>query len=223
MSTKERVFSQKFKLTEHKGKYGIIDINENVILYPVYDSICELDSYDFIVEQNGKLGYAYFNEQGDKELLLPLYDVIIKKKHGLSLERRSKDTKEYFWYDTKSHTLYSGTRHIRSFKEHDLLISTRQCDYLKPPYLKKWGQDALIKIPSNISLDILYEIPFGEFSAFVAIEECENNEYKYCFLIVKKDGYFTISSLKENIEDLYKIMEDIKCNSNIIWLLPKQK
>ena len=49
MSTKNRIFSNRFFLTEYEGKYGLSDKN-GVILYSAYDSICELDSFDFIIE-----------------------------------------------------------------------------------------------------------------------------------------------------------------------------
>ena len=42
MSTKNRAFSNKFSLVECEGKYGLNNEN-NVVLYPVYNSICELD------------------------------------------------------------------------------------------------------------------------------------------------------------------------------------
>ena len=59
-------------------------------MYPAYDSILELDNYDFIIEQNGKFGYAYFNEKVEIELILPLYDAIITKEYGLSLIKRQE-------------------------------------------------------------------------------------------------------------------------------------
>lgn len=140
MSTKNRIISSKFSITEYENKYGLME-KEKTILYPVYDSICELDDLDFIIEQNGKFGYADYNELGEIELLLPLYDVIIKKEHGLSLIRRGEEGNIYFWYDTKNHILYPNMKHIRSFKEHDLFISTKKCDYDKSPFLKKWGEN----------------------------------------------------------------------------------
>ena len=99
MSTKNRNFSNKFSLVENEGKYGLNN-GKNVVLYPVYDSICEFDNFDFIIEQDGKFGYADYNEQCERELLLPLYDVIIKKEHGLSLMKRTEQGNEYYWYDT---------------------------------------------------------------------------------------------------------------------------
>ena len=226
MSTKNRAFSNKFSLVECEGKYGLNN-GSDVVLYPVYDSICELDNFDFIIEQDGKFGYADFNENGEIELLLPLYDVIIKKEHGLSLAKRTEQGNKYYWYDTKNHTLHPNMMYIRSFREYDLFVSTKKCDYKKPPFLKKWGENTYLEIPFDISVDILYEIPCGSFSVFVVIEERDNEQYEYCFLIAKTDGYYTFTASKNNLEELYKtipaLMEDIKCNSKIVWLLPKQK
>lgn len=227
MSTKNRIFSNKFSLVEYEGRYGLNN-GENIVLYPVYDSICELDDLDFIIEQDGKFGYVDFNEQDEIVLLLPLYDVIIKKEHGLYLIRRTEEGQMYFWYDTKNHTLHPNMMHIRSFKEYDSFASTKKCDCKKPPFLKKWGDNICLEIPFDINADILYEIPCGSFSLFVVVEECENNEYEYCFLIAKNDGYYTFTASKSNLEELYNtlpaLMEDIKCcNSKIIRLLPKQK
>ena len=106
MSTKNRTFSNEFKVTEYEGKYGL-NRKEGVILYPVYDSIWELDDFDFVIEQNGQFGYAYFGESGEIELLLPLYDAIIKKEDGLSLVRRGENGNVYFWYDIKKHALHT--------------------------------------------------------------------------------------------------------------------
>lgn len=235
MSTKNRIFSKEFCLTEYEGKLGINDKNGKTILYPVYDSIWELDSFDFIIEEYGKFGYADFNEHGEIELLLPVYDVIIKKEHGLSLIKRGEldeDIKiasgeQHFWYDTKFHTLHPNMMHIRSFREYDLFVSTKKCDYKKPPFLKKWGENIYLEIPYDVNVDILYEIPCGSFSLFVVVEECENDEYEYCFLIAKKDGQYTFTISKNNLEELYKtiptLMEGIKCNSKTVWLLPRQK
>ncbi|MBQ7761621.1 MAG: hypothetical protein IJ400_06160 [Clostridia bacterium] len=227
MSTKNRIFSNKFSLVEHKGKFGLNN-GKNVVLYPVYDSIWELDSFDFIIEQSGKFGYAEFDEQNETELLLPLYDVIIKKEHGLSLAKRTEQENEYFWYDTKSHTLHSNTMYIRSFREYDLFVSTKKCDYKKPPFLKKWGESIYLEIPYDVNVDILYEIPCGSFSLFVVLEERENDEYEYCLLIVKTDGRYTFTTSKKSVEKLYKTLpsltEELKCSlKNTIWLLPRQK
>ena len=226
MSTKNRNFSNKFSLVEYEGKYGLNNEN-NVVLYPVYDSICELDNFDFIIEQDGKFGYADYNEQGEIELLLPLYDVIIKKEHGLSLMKRTEQGKEYFWYDIKNHTLHPNMMHIRSFREYDLFVSTKKCDHKKPPFLKKWGENIYLEIPFDANVDILYEIPCGSLLFFVAIEELDNEQYECCFLIVKNDGHYTFTASKNNLEELYKtipaLLEDIKCNSKIVWLLPRQK
>jgi hypothetical protein len=226
MSVKSRVFSNKFSLVECEGKYGLNNGN-NVVLYPVYDSICELDDFDFIIEQDGKFGYADFNKNGERELILPLYDVIIKKEHGLSLAKRTEERNQYFWYDTKAHTLHSNIMHIRSFGEYDLFVSTKKCDYKKPPFLKKWGENTYLEIPYDANIDILCEIPCGTLSFFVVIEECDNEQYGYCFLIAKNDGHYTFTTPKNNLEELYKtipaLMEDIKCNSKIVWLLPRQK
>ena len=227
MSTKNRIFSNKFSLVEYEGKYGLNDGND-VVLYPVYDSIWELDNFDFIIEQDGKFGYADYNEQGERELLFPLYDVIIKKEHGLSLAKRTEQGNEYYWYDTKNHTLHSNMMYVRSFREHDLFVSTKKCDYKKPPFLKKWGENIYLEIPYDVNVDILYEIPCGSFSLFVVVEECENDAYEYCFLIAKKDGNYTFTASKKSIEELYKTLpsltEEIKCSlKNTIWLLPKQK
>ena len=236
MNTKNRIFSNDFNVTENDGKYGLNDKNGKTILYPAYDSIWELDSFDFIIEQDGKFGYVDFNEQNEIELLLPLYDVIIKKEHGLSLIKRGELDEEIktvygeqrFWYDTKSHTLHPNMTHIRSFKEHDLFISTKKCDYGKAPFLKKWGENIYLEIPYDVSIDILYEIPCGSFSLFVVVEECENDAYEYCFLIAKKDGNYTFTASQKSIEELYKTLpsltEELKCSlKNTIWLLPKQK
>ncbi|MBQ7353185.1 MAG: hypothetical protein IJW54_04180 [Clostridia bacterium] len=227
MSTKNRIFSNNFNTTEYDGKYGLNDKSGKTILHPVYDSIWELDSFDFIIEQDGKFGYADFNEQGEIELLLPIYDVIIKKEHGIFLTERTEQGNKYFWYDTKAHTLHSNMMYIRSFREYDLFVSTKKCDYKKPPFLKKWGESIYLEIPYDVSVDILYEIPCGSFSLFVVVEECKNDEYEYCLLIVKTDGQYTFTAPKNNLEELYKtiptLMEDIKCNSKTVWLLPRQK
>lgn len=228
MSIKNRIFSNDFNVTENDGKYGLNDKNGKTILYPVYDSIWELDNLDFIIEQKGKFGYADFNGQNEIELLLPFYDVITKKEHGLSLTKRTEQGNEYFWYDTKGHTLHPNMMHIRSFKEYDLFISTKKCDYGKSPFLKKWGEITYLEIPYNVSADILYEIPCGSFSLFVVIEERENDEYEYCFLIVKNDGKYTFTASKKSIEELYRIFpnltEELKCSlKNTVWLLPRQK
>lgn len=155
MNTKNRIFSKEFCLTEQEGKYGTNDKNGKTILYPVYDSIWELDSFDFIIEQDGKFGYADFNEQNETELLLPLYDVIIKKEHGLSLIKRGELDEEIktvcgeqrLWYDTKSHTLHPNMMHIRSFKEHDLFISTKNVTTKSPHSLKNGEKIHILKYP----------------------------------------------------------------------------
>ncbi len=228
MSTKNRIFSNGFYVTEYEGKYGLNDKNGKTIVHPVYDSIWELDSFNFIIEQDKKFGYLDFNEQNETELLLPLYDVIIKKEHGLSLAKRTEQENEHFWYDTKVHTLHSNMMQIRSFREYDLFVSTKKSDYGKPPYLKKWGENIYLEIPFDVNVDILYEIPCGSLSFFVVIEELDNEQYEYCFLIAKNDGRYTFTTSKKSIEELYKtlprLMEELKCNlMNTIWLLPKQK
>ena len=237
MSTKKRIFSNDFNVIEHEGKYGLNDKKGKTILYPVYDSICELNDFDFVIEQNGKFGYAFFDEKNNVELLLPLYDVIIKKKHGLSLIKRGEYDQhikmvckdQHLWYDIKSHALHPNTMHIRSFIEYDLFISTKKCDYGNPPYLKKWGEDSYLEIPYDASIDILYEIPCGTVSLFVVVEEGENDEYEYCFLIAQKDGRYRFTISKKSIEELYKtipdLMENLKCSlmNTQQWLLPRHK
>lgn len=223
MSTKNRLFSKKFSLTEHGGKYGIVK-EEKTILHPVYDSIWEMDNDDFIIEQNGKFGYAHFNTQGERELILPCYDVIIKKKHGLSLYRREKE-RQYFWYDTNSYTLFKSFMHIKSFKNYDLFVSTKKCYKGKMPFLKKWGENKIIEIPFDTSADILYDIDCGEYTYFLMIEEAEG-EYEYSFLIVKENSDYTFSVTKKSVLELYEIlpniMEDVKCNKSIVWNIAKQ-
>ena len=229
MSTKNRIFSSKFCVSEENGKYGVNDKDGSVVLYPVYDSICELDCFDFIIEQDGKFGYASFNQKNEMELLLPLYDVIIKKEHGLYLLKRgeSKECRQHLWYDLKSHTLHPNIMHIHSFKEYDAFISTKKSEQGKPQFLKKWGEGLYLEIPFEESIDILFEIPCGKLTFFIMLEEVENEEYEHSFLIVKEDGYYTFSASKRNREELYKMLpklvEDLKCNSNVIWLLPEQK
>ena len=226
MSTKNRIFSSSLCLTEYDGKYGISTSEGRVLLYPVYDSIWELDDFDFIIEQDGKFGYASFNEENEIELLLPLYDVIIKKEHGLSLIKRGEG-EQYLWYDLKSHTLHPNIKWLRGFKEYDVFISTKKCDNGKPQFLKKWGENTYLEIPFDVNIDILYEIPCDKLNMFIMLEEIEDAEYEYSFLIVKENGYYTFSAPKKSKEELYKILprlqEDLKCNPNIVWLLPEQK
>lgn len=231
MSTKNKIFSSDFCLTESNGKYGIETKEGKTVLYPVYDSICELDELDFIIEKDGKLGYASFNEENEIELLLPLYDAIIKKRHGLSLIKRGEENEHlkspegrvYLWYDLKSHTLHPNLRCLRSFKEYDAFISTKKCDYGKPQLLKKWGENKYLEMQFDTNIDILYEIPTKNFNVFIMLEETESSDYEYSFLIVKENGHYTFSAPKKSIEELYKILpillEDLKCNQNVLWLL----
>ncbi len=229
MSTKNRIFSPRFCVSEANGKYGVNDSDGSVVLYPVYDSICELDSFDFIMEQDGRFGYASYDQKNEIELLLPLYDVIIKKEHGLCLLKRgeSKECRQHLWYDLKSHTLHPNIMHIHSFKEYDAFISTKKPCQGKPQFLKKWGEGLYLEIPFEESIDILFEIPCGKLTFFIMLEEVENEEYEHSFLIVKENGQYTFSASKRNREELYKMLpklvEDLKCNSNVIWILPEQK
>lgn len=226
MSTKNRNFSKGFYLTEHGGKFGLNNQN-GVVLYSVYDSIWELDNLDFIIEQDGKLGYASYasQEQNEIELLLPLYDDIIKKEHGLCLTKRTEQGKKHCWYDTKSYTLHSSILHIRSFRNYDAFVSTKKGNYAKQPFLKKWGEETYIEIPFDSNADILNEIPCGKITFFVLVEESKDDKYKYSFLIIENDERYTFSATKENIEELYEILpiliKDLKCNTKILWISTK--
>ncbi len=217
-----RILSKIFTLTEHDNKYGINRAGNTPLLYPVYDSIWELDNYDFIIEQNGKFGYAYLNDDlnddAEIELILPLYDAIIKEEHGLSLIKRVESEyerqKQYSWYDTKSRALSNNLMRIKALGAYDLFVSTKKCDKNKPPILKKWGKDISISIPYGE--DILYELAEDGYTHFVAIKEIDGVEYEYALITVAEDGEYTVSVSKQSIEELYKhlpnLMEDAKCS-----------
>lgn len=211
MGTNKKTFSNRFTLTEYSGKYGIKEDGKTV-LYPIYDSISELDNRDFILEQNGKLGYAYFNEKNEIEFILSLYDVIIKEAHGVSLIQResSKDSIQgrYFWCDTKSNGFYKNLMHIKSFIEYDLFASTKRCDKNKAPILKKWGEDKLIYIPGNESADIICEIPFGKITCFIMIEQTQEETYEYTLLSINESLDVTQSAKRKSKEEIFNLLPD---------------
>ena len=225
-----KIFSKRFTLTRYNGQYGINE-GERTVLHTVYDSITELDNYDFITEQNGKLGYAHFNSKNDIELILPLYDAIIKKEHGIMLIKRENgevgDKRYYSWYDFKNCILSKNIMHIRTFRDYDLFVSTRKCETYKLPFLKKWGEEAYVEIPYDVSADVLFDIPFSKHTLFLMVEEAEQNEYEYSFIIVNQSSEYTFSKVKKSKEMLFdmlpRILEDIECNQNVLWFLPRLK
>jgi hypothetical protein len=108
MNTAKKSLSSNFILTEFNKKYGISTKDKKTILYPLYDFIMELDNCDFIFEQEGKVGYAYFTNNKDFKLILPNYDGIIKLEQGLKLIIRGENEDKHLWYDLENHMPYGS-------------------------------------------------------------------------------------------------------------------
>ena len=66
---------QQFFVTNSLGKVGVLDINGNVKIEPIYDSISILDEEQklYIVEKEAKFGIL---KNGDTEIITPKYDAI---------------------------------------------------------------------------------------------------------------------------------------------------
>jgi hypothetical protein len=204
MNTAKKSLSSNFILTEFNKKYGISTKNKKTILYPLYDFIMELDNCDFIFEQEGKVGYAYFTNNKEFKLILPNYDGIIKLEQGLKLIIRGENEDKHYWYDLKNHNLYPDTKYIKSFKHFDLLISTKKTSKPQLPFLKRRGTDQVIKIKELDSFDVLYELPSKACSLFACLTGEKEGEYKFFLLYVFSDGTYRITDTKNDISELLR-------------------
>lgn len=204
MNTAKKSLSSNFILTEFNKKYGISTKDKKTILYPLYDFIMELDNFDFIFEQEGKVGYAYFTNNKDFKLILPNYDGIIKLEQGLKLIIRGENEDKHLWYDLENHTIYPDIKYIKSFKHFDLLLSTKKTSKPQLPFLKRRGTDQVIKIKELDSFDVLYELPSKAYSLFACLTGEKEGEYKFFLLYVFSDGTHRITDTKNDISELLR-------------------
>ena len=205
MNTVKKELSRNFVLTEFTKKYGISTRDKKTILYPLYDFIMELDNFDFIFEQEGKVGYAYFTNSKEFKLILPNYDAIIKLEQGLKLIMRGENEDKHLWYDLKNHTLYPDTKYIKSFKHFDLLISTKKTSNPQLPFLKRRGSEQIIKIKEHFCFDVIYELPSKVCSLFICLTDGNTDgKYNFFLLYIFNDGTYKITDTKNDISELLR-------------------